>query len=76
MSDDRQDRGQAEDILRLRADLREAHRQLAAARKENDELRDELRFAEDAMRRAWHQLRLIRGSSSWRMTAPWRLFRG
>lgn len=66
----------AEEIARLRADLRSAHRQLAAARREIDSLRDELKFKEDDLRRAWHQLRVIRKSSSWRLTAPWRLLRG
>lgn len=65
-----------EELARLRADLRSAHRQLAAARREIDSLRDELKFKEDDLRRAWHQLRVIRKSSSWRLTAPWRLLRG
>jgi predicted nucleic acid-binding Zn-ribbon protein len=61
--------------IELRARLAEASNDLSAAAVRFDALHDELRAARRELDDYRHQLRLMRGSRSWRVTRPLRLLK-
>lgn len=60
----------AEEIRQLRAALRKAQREYAELSLENARLAKDLRRAQRTTEIAWEQIRTLRQSSSWQMTAP------
>lgn len=64
-----------EENRQLRAVLRQTQRDLAAANGRVEALEAELRTATRSLENSWSQLSILRQSSSWRLTAPIRVFK-
>lgn len=65
-----------EELRQVRAALRQSQRELAAQGRRIEELEAEKRHMTEALDQMWSQLRTLRHSSSWRLTAPLRRLRG
>lgn len=64
--------GMAEENRRLRSQLREAHSQNRILVEQLDQASIARDIAVENSRQAWTQLSLLRGSQSWKLTAPTR----
>lgn len=64
-----------EEVLRLRAALRQSQRELSVLGHRVTELEDELERKSAVLEGAWAQLDVLRHSTSWRITAPIRLIK-
>lgn len=61
-----------EELRQLRAALRQSQRELSELGRQIENLEAEKRHLTEALNDVWFQLRTLRGSSSWRVTAPLR----
>ena len=76
-------RGDPDDVARLRdelrrtqAALRRSQEQLAEVGRRAASLERELASVNGRLKESWEQIRLMRASVSWRLTAPIRAMRG
>lgn len=61
-----------EELRQLRAALRQSQRSLSELGRQIEKLEAEKRHLTEALDDVWFQLRTLRGSTSWRVTAPLR----
>lgn len=65
-----------EELRRLRGELRASEAIIGDLRGKNEQLEKDLRLAKRKLAGAWEQLETLRHSTSWRITAPVRVFKG
>ncbi|MCF2705939.1 methyltransferase [Arcanobacterium haemolyticum] len=64
-----------EELRRLRGALRASEVIIGDLREKNEQLEKDLRLAERKLAGAWEQLETLRHSTSWKLTAPVRVFK-